>query len=54
MLQAGASYIVQSFNIAGLLAAEYIGHPVAFEAIHGVPFIKNKTRIWIKVKMLVM
>jgi voltage-gated potassium channel len=36
MLQAGASYIVQSFNIAGLLAAEYIGHPVAFEAIHGI------------------
>ncbi len=36
MLQAGASHIVQSFNIAGLLAAEYIGHPVAFEAIHGI------------------
>jgi len=36
MLQAGATHIVQSFNIAGLLAAEYIGHPVAFEAIHGI------------------
>lgn len=36
MYQAGASYIVQSFTIAGLLAAEYIGHPVAFEAIHGI------------------
>ncbi|MDF1584669.1 MAG: NAD-binding protein [Methyloprofundus sp.] len=36
MRQAGANHIVQSFNIAGLLAAEYIGHPVAFEAIHGI------------------
>ncbi|GFO72057.1 voltage-gated potassium channel [Bathymodiolus japonicus methanotrophic gill symbiont] len=36
MHQAGASYTVQSYTIAGLLAAEYIGHPVAFEAINGI------------------
>ncbi|WP_428353382.1 NAD-binding protein [Methyloprofundus sp.] len=36
MYQAGANYIVQSYTIAGLLAAEYIGHPVAFEAINGI------------------
>lgn len=36
MFQAGATHIVQSYTIAGLLASEYIGHPVAFEAINGI------------------
>ncbi|RLA18947.1 MAG: potassium channel protein, partial [Gammaproteobacteria bacterium] len=36
LYQAGANHIVQSYTIAGLLAAEYIGHPVAFEAINGI------------------
>ena len=36
LYQAGANYIVQPFSAAGLLAAEYIGQPVAFEAIHGI------------------
>ncbi len=36
LYQAGASYIVQPFTSAGLLAAEYVGQPVAFEAIHGI------------------
>ncbi|TXL21501.1 potassium channel protein [Methylococcaceae bacterium HT5] len=34
--QAGANYLVQPYTSAGLLAAEYIGQPVAFEAIHGI------------------
>ena len=36
LYQAGANYLVQPFTAAGLLAAEYIGQPVAFEAIHGI------------------
>jgi len=36
LYQAGANYIVQPFTAAGLLAAEYIGQPVAFEAIYGI------------------
>ena len=36
LYQAGANHIVQPFTISGLLAAEYAGHPVAFEAIHGI------------------
>lgn len=36
LYQAGANYIVQPFTAAGLLAVEYIGQPVAFEAIHGI------------------
>jgi voltage-gated potassium channel len=27
---------VQPFTAAGLLAAEYVGQPVAFEAVHGI------------------
>ncbi len=34
--QAGANNVIQPFEIAGLLAAEYIGQPVAFEAILGI------------------
>jgi len=36
LYQAGANCIVQPFTSAGLLAAEYVGQPVAFEAIHGI------------------
>jgi len=36
LYQAGANHIVEPFAIVGLLAAEYIGQPVAFEAIHGI------------------
>lgn len=36
MLQAGADHVIQPFEISGLLAAEYIGLPVAFEAILGM------------------
>ena len=34
--QAGADHVIQPFEIAGLLAAEYVGQPVAFEAILGI------------------
>lgn len=36
LYQAGASHVIQPFEIAGLLAAEYVGQPVAFEAILGI------------------
>ncbi|MCF6252050.1 MAG: NAD-binding protein [Methylococcaceae bacterium] len=36
LYQAGANTVIQPFEIAGLLAAEYIGQPVAFEAILGI------------------
>lgn len=36
LYQAGATHVIQPFEIAGLLAAEYVGQPVAFEAILGV------------------
>lgn len=36
LYQAGANHIVQPFTAAGLLAAEYLGQPVAFQAIHGI------------------
>jgi voltage-gated potassium channel len=34
--QAGADHVIQPFEIAGLLAVEYLGQPVAFEAILGI------------------
>jgi len=34
--QAGADTVIEPFIISGLLAAEYIGQPVAFEAITGI------------------
>ncbi len=34
--QAGADHVIQPFKFAGLLAAEYIGQPVAFEAVIGI------------------
>ncbi len=36
MHQAGADHVIEPFAIAGLLAAEYIGQPVAFEALSGI------------------
>jgi voltage-gated potassium channel len=34
--QVGADFIVQPFEISGLLAAEYVGQPVASQAIFGI------------------
>lgn len=36
LYQAGASNVIQPFEIAGMVVAEYIGQPVAFEAIFGI------------------
>jgi voltage-gated potassium channel len=36
LYQAGADNVIQPFEIAGLVVAEYIGQPVAFEAILGI------------------
>lgn len=36
LYQAGANNVIQPFEIAGLLAAGFIGQPVAFEAIRGI------------------
>jgi len=36
LYQAGADHVIQPFEIAGLAVAEYIGQPVAFEAILGI------------------
>lgn len=33
---AGANHVVAPFMIVGLVGAEYVGRPVAFEAIHGI------------------
>jgi len=33
---AGANHVVAPFEIVGLIGAEYVGRPVAFEAIHGI------------------
>ena len=36
LYQAGANNVVQPYEIAGMLTAEYVGQPVAFEAIMGI------------------
>lgn len=36
LFQAGADNVIQPFELAGMLAAEYVGQPVAFEAILGI------------------
>ncbi|MDD2723370.1 MAG: NAD-binding protein [Methylovulum sp.] len=36
LYQAGANDIIQPFAIAAMVAAEYVGQPVAFEAIQGI------------------
>lgn len=41
LYQAGADHVIRPFEIAGLLAAEYMGQPVAFQAISGI--LQNQT-----------
>ncbi|WP_245831918.1 potassium channel family protein [Solemya velesiana gill symbiont] len=36
LYQAGADHTVSTSQVFGLIAGEYIGQPVAFEAIHGI------------------
>ncbi|MCQ8182601.1 NAD-binding protein [Methylomonas sp. SURF-1] len=36
LYQAGANQVIRPFEIAGMLAAEFVGQPVAFEAISGI------------------
>lgn len=36
LYQAGANNVILPFEVAGLLAAEFLGQPVAFEAISGI------------------
>ena len=36
LYQAGADNVILPFEVAGLLAAEFLGQPVAFEAISGI------------------
>ncbi len=36
LYQAGANQTVAPFEVVGMIAGEYIGQPVAFEALHGV------------------
>jgi voltage-gated potassium channel len=49
--QAGADNVIQPFEIAAMLVAEYIGQPVAFEAILGIireekQFIMETLRVY--------
>lgn len=43
LYQAGADHVIRPFEIAGMLAAEFVGQPVAFEAISGI--LQNQTEI---------
>lgn len=43
LYQAGADNVILPFEIAGMLAAEFLGQPVAFEAISGI--LQNQTEI---------
>ncbi len=43
LYQAGADNVILPFEIAGLLAAQFVGQPVAFEAISGI--LQNQTEI---------
>jgi len=36
LYQAGANHVIEPFEIAGMAAAEYVGQPVAFDAIAGI------------------
>lgn len=36
LYQAGANHVIDPFEIAGMAAAEYVGQPVAFDAIVGI------------------
>ncbi len=42
LLQVGANRTVTPFKTLGLMAGEYVGRPVAFDAIHGMLYGKNK------------
>ena len=41
LIQAGANHALEPFKIVGLIAGEYVGQPVAFEAIHGIVMGEN-------------
>ncbi|WP_456379991.1 ion transporter [Thiolapillus sp.] len=41
LLLAGANHAIEPFKIVGLIAGEYVGQPVAFEAIHGIVMGEN-------------
>ncbi len=41
MYQAGANNVIRPFEIAGMVVAEYVGQPVAFEAILGIIHAKS-------------
>jgi len=41
LLHAGANHAIEPFRIVGLIAGEYVGQPVAFEAIHGIVMGEN-------------
>jgi len=43
LYQAGADQVIRPFEISGMLAAEFLGQPVAFEAITGI--LQNQTEI---------
>ncbi|MGD0958717.1 MAG: NAD-binding protein [Methylomonas sp.] len=43
LYQAGADHVIRPFEIAGLLVAEFLGQPVAFEAIAGI--MQNQSEI---------
>lgn len=43
--QAGANHVVQPFEISGMVAAEYVGQPVAFEAILGLLHTETHVQI---------
>lgn len=42
---AGANHVVAPFEVVGLMAAEYIGKPVAFEAVYGLLSGRNNVSI---------
>lgn len=43
LYQAGADQVIRPFEVTGLLAAEFLGQPVAFEAITGI--LQNQTEV---------
>ena len=43
LYQAGANDVIQPFAIAAMVAAEYIGQPVAFDAIQGILRQENQS-----------
>lgn len=43
--QAGANHVIRPFEVVGLTVAEYVGQPVAFEAVYGVVSGEKHLRI---------